>query len=224
MVRFGVAMSVAAFATNGSALLFLSWLNREATTAEVGYYQAGYTLLVRYMGIIFVALSVEYYPRLSACIRSARRTQTFVSHETLLLMRALAPMVVLFILARPLIVRLLYTSEFEVVVPMIGWGVQACAFRGVAFAMAYTILARGDGRTYVATEVASAAVGLGLNILFYSLWGLAGLGMAYALQYVIYAAMMAYVYFVRYRMRLARGAAAWTALTAALALATLLAF
>lgn len=222
MLRFGVAMSVAAFATSAASLLFLSWLNRRATTVEVGYYQAAYTLMVRYMGIIFVALSMEYYPRLAACVGSPRRTQTFVGHEIVLLMRALAPMAVVFLLARPLIVRLLYTQQFLVVIPMLGWAVQACAFRGLSFALAYTVLARGDGRIYIFTEIASAALGLALNVWLYSCMGLIGLGIAYAAQYAVYAAMMWGVYRFRYGLHLQRGALLWTFLTAAATLTVLL--
>jgi O-antigen/teichoic acid export membrane protein len=73
--------------------------------------------------------------------------------------------------------------------------------RTLSWCLAFTILAKGDGKTYLWTEVASAVINLVLNIVFYRWWGLTGLGIAFLVSYLLYTAIVAVVYFKMYRLR-----------------------
>ena len=64
-VRLGIYMTVGNFVTILAGYVFNAWLNQEAGTAVVGHYQAGYTLINKYTGLILTALGMEYYPRLA---------------------------------------------------------------------------------------------------------------------------------------------------------------
>lgn len=204
-LRLGVYMAIAAWVANAANLIFMAWLSHTASVEEVGYYQAGNTLVVRYVGIVFGAVAMEYYPRLAAHSDSRRRVEVFVNHEIMLLMIVLAPLVMWMMAGKELLVDLLYSREFGATVPYIAWAIQGCAFRSVAFSMAYVMLARGDGRRFVAVETLDATIGLGLNILWYHYMGIAGLGIAYAIWYAGYMAITAAVYSGVYKMRLRRG-------------------
>ncbi len=201
-VRLGTAMAIAAFVTNLTHMGFLSYLTAEASLTEVGYYQAGITLVVRYIGLIFTAVGMEYFPRLAANARSAIRTQIFVAHETRLLLTVLTPVIIIFLLTRQWIVWLLYSPEFEAIIPFISWAVASCIFKAVSWCMAFVMLARGDGRIYILTETVDAVVGLGLCILGYRLAGLTGLGIAYIAWYAVYTLIAWLVYRYRYGLHL----------------------
>lgn len=220
-LRLGVAMAVAAFITNLTQMGFLSFLTADASLTEVGYYQAGTTLVVRYMGLIFTALGMEYFPRLVANAHSARRTQVFVTHETRLLLLIITPVIVAFMLLRHWIVLLLYTPEFEAIIPFITWAVVGCIFKAVSWCMAFVMLARGDGRIYILTETVDAVVGLGLNIIGFRVAGLLGLGVAFVVWYALYTLMAWLVYRYRYHLRLP--SRIWLLTAAALMLTSLLA-
>jgi O-antigen/teichoic acid export membrane protein len=66
-------------------------------------------------------------------------------------------------------------------------------------------LAKGDGKTYLWTEVASAVINLVLNIVFYRWWGLTGLGIAFLVSYLLYTLIVAVVYYGKYRLETSRG-------------------
>lgn len=206
-LRLGVYMAVAAWVANAANLLFMAWLSHTSSVAEVGYYQAGNTLVVRYVGIIFGAVAMEYYPRLSAHSDSKWRMEVFVNHEITLLMTVLAPLVIWMMVLKGLLVGLLYSREFEATIPYIAWAIQGCAFRAASFSMAYVMLARGDGRKFMAVESADAVIGLGLNIVCYHFMGIAGLGVAYAVWYFGYMLITGTVYRGVYKMHLRRGVA-----------------
>ena len=76
--------------------------------------------------------------------------------------------------------------------------------RTLSWCLAFTILAKGDGKTYLWTEVASAIINLVLNIAFFKWWGLTGLGIAFLVSYLLYTLIVAGVYFKSYRLTLSR--------------------
>ena len=203
-VRLGIYMTLGNFATILASYAFNAWLNVNAGTETVGYYQAGYTLINKYTGLILTALGMEYYPRLAKVAESRMRLRAFVSQEINVAIAVMAPVVALFILLREVVVWLLYTPEFNVILTFISWGMIGTVLRTLSWCLAFTILAKGDGKTYLWTEVASAVINLALNIVFYRWWGLTGLGIAFLVSYLLYTIIIAVVYFKGYRLSISR--------------------
>lgn len=201
-IVLGIYMTSADFISQLVSYIFISWLNVSAGDEAVGFYQAGYTMVSRYVGLVLSAMVMEYYPRLTSAITSAMRVRVYVAHEALMLMLVLLPAAMLFISLAPWVVKLLYSSGFEAVVPFVSIAMVGVIFRGISYCMAYVILAKGDGVTYLATESLSAAFALVLNIMSYKLWGLAGLGVSYALWYFAYLIIVSVVYSRRYGFRI----------------------
>ena len=203
-VQLGIFMTLGNFASILASYAFNAWLNVNAGTEAVGFYQAGYTLINKYTGLILTALGMEYYPRLAKVADSRLRLRAFVSQEINLAIAVMAPVVALFILLRELVVWILYTPEFNVIFTFVSWGMIGTVFRTLSWCLAFTILAKGDGKTYLWTEVASAVINLVLNIVFYRWWGLTGLGVAFLVSYVLYTLIIAVVYFKVYRLQVTR--------------------
>lgn len=218
-IRLGAYLTVSSLATYAASYVLLSYLNLSASESEVGCYQAGYTIVVRYVGVIFTALGMEYYPRLAAAAGRSRHTARIVSHQMSLILCLLVPVAAVFASVDRWILQLLYSSAFLPALPIMTLGIGATVFRAISYCIGYVILARGDGKAYVITEVASACIGLALNICFYRLWGLAGLGASYVAWYAVYALMVGAVYRLRYGLTLSARclaiAASATVLTAA---------
>lgn len=204
-VKLGIYMTLGNFATILASYAFNSWLNIHAGTDQVGYYLAGYTLINKYTGLILTALGMEYYPRLAKVADSRIRLRAYVSQEINIAIAIMAPVATLFILLRQLVVWILYTPEFNVILTFVSWGMIGTVMRTLSWCLAFTILAKGDGKTYLWTEVASAVINLVLNIVFYRWWGLTGLGVAFLASYVLYTAIVAVVYFKSYRLRVSTG-------------------
>lgn len=222
-VRLGIYMTIGTFVTIVAGYVFNAWLNHQAGTAVVGHYQAGYTLINKYTGLILTALGMEYYPRLSQVIADPSRLREFVSREVSVAMLVLAPVVAIFVVLREPVIQLLYSSDFTVIEDMVAWGMVGMVMRALSWCMAFVILARGDGRTYVVTEVVSAVVGLLLNIMFYSWWGITGLGLSFLAWYVVYTVIIGVVYCGRYHLSLSRGSVLQWLWSLAVAVAVVLA-
>lgn len=221
MLKLGAYISLSMIFTLAASYIFTAYLNRTATESAVGIYQAGYTIVNTYMGMIFAAIAVEFFPRLSGVISSRTRTEVMVSHEIKISQWVLLPLCVVLIIFAPLAVRILYSESFLEAVPFIGVATVGIAFRAFSTCIAYTILAKADGKIYIFTEALSAVLYVVFNITFYNLWGYVGLGWAYLAWYASYSVSVYAVYRLRYRLRLRRGILALLVLSTAASLLTL---
>lgn len=205
-MRLGVAMSVASLAVSLGNYAFLSYLNQKSGASATGCYQAGYSMVVRYVGLVFTALAMEYYPRLSRIgIRPSMMSKA-VSRQLSLLMCILCPLLIVFVSACGVLLRMLYSDEFYGALPYLTIGIGGAALQGVSYCQSYVMLARGDMRAFVITDLLSAVIGLCLNISLYNMAGMAGLGVAYVVWQACYLVIVGIVYRSRYGMTLSKKA------------------
>lgn len=215
----GAAFTVAMAMGFGAEYVLRAWLNYGADIDTVGMFQAGSVIVGSYLGMVFTAISMEFYPRLSATISSPRRTGVVMSHEISLVCTVMLPMILVFMSADSLVVKILYSSDFEAVGPYIIWAAAGTAPRAAGWCMSYALLARGDTRAYMLTESTSAVALLVFSYIGWHLWGLAGLGVAYALQMTVFCAAVWAVCRRRLGLRLGRTAVRAMALCAVLGVA-----
>ena len=204
LIVLGAFLTVSAFVTQLSSYIFMAYVNHAGGEEAVGFYQSGFTLINKYLGLIFTAIAMEYFPRLSAVSTSNRRLGVFSNHETGIVLVTMLPAVILFIAFRQLIVTVFFSTEFDVIYDYVSWGAVGSIFRGVSWCMAYVILARGDGKLYLLTELSSCVFYLLFNYILYSRFGIDGLGYAYVLWYFAYTAVVVAVCWKRYGIALSR--------------------
>ena len=70
--------------------------------------------------------------------------------------------------------------------------------------MAYTIMAKGEGKIYLLTDSTDALLGLGLSILFYRLMGLTGIGLALVIWHFCYMMVVGVICHWRYGLKLSK--------------------
>lgn len=168
----------------------------------MGYYQSGFTLSVRYAGIVFTALGMEYFPRISSVVQSGgRRLAVMLCHQIRVALCVVGLLASCMVLFAPWIVRLLYSGDFIAVVPMVVFASPGLVLRGVSWCMAFVIIAKGEGKVYLFTELASGILCLVLSIGGYAMFGLPGAGVAFSLWYMLYAIMVWCVIRRRYLIR-----------------------
>lgn len=188
-------VKLGSFITAGVAVGFVAdyllriYIGREASVDDVGIFQAGYTIIKSYVGLFFTAITMEFFPRLSATIRRRRYTSLIVAHEINISIAVLLPAVIVFLSANDLIIRILYSSDFLAAVPYISIAIIATFLRVVSWSFSYVIIANGGGKLYVFTESVSAVSLLVLSYFGWRMFGFAGLGCAYIGQFLIFTAV-----------------------------------
>ncbi|MCM1164210.1 MAG: oligosaccharide flippase family protein [Muribaculaceae bacterium] len=205
ILRLGIYMTVAAAVSELMAYILIAWINTHGDTAQVGIFQAGYTIVNRYVAMVFTAIGMEFFPRLASANGSRWRQEVFVSHEIKLLLMTLVPLLMVFIPLVGPVVRLLYSSEFDAAVPYVLLALPGMVLRVMQWCQSYVIAARADGRIFILTEGISDALMLALCLPAYLYWGIPGLGAAFTLATMGSTLLIATVYRRYYGMRLASG-------------------
>ena len=209
MVTLGVFMTVSSFITTLFSYIFAAYLNARSGEAVVGYYQAGFTLMNKYVGLIFTAMAMEYYPRLASVAKDNEQLSHYVGKQVEMMQLMLAPIIAVFIMLHPLMVQILYTADFFVINGYLLLAIQGITFKAISWSLGFVLLAKGSGKLYFVTEFLSDTITLALNIVGYHYWGLAGVGASYTIGFILYLIIIYVV--CRQNYNIQPGRTAWVA-------------
>lgn len=181
MVRLGVAFILAGVLGAGVEFVIRVYMMQHGSEADVGLYNAGYVVTVTYASMVFTAMETDYFPRLSAVNHHVSRYNEVVNQQIEVSVLLISPLLVTFIVGMPLILPLLYSSEFLPVVGMAQCAVFGMYLRAVALPVSYLSLAKGRSKVYLFSEAVYDVAVVALIILGYASDGLRGTGWALSL-------------------------------------------
>lgn len=146
---------------------------------DVGLYQAANSVTNQYAGMIFAALGMEYFPRLSAVAGDNDRMKEVVNRQSEVVSWLITPAMTILILSTPLVIRVLLSESFHSIIPLMRWMGIGLLLRAFSFPMAYITFAKGNKKVYFLLEgIVAPCVTLGLSCWFFYLYGIIGLGYA----------------------------------------------
>ena len=147
---------------------------------DVGLYQAANSATAQYSGMVFAAMAMDYFPRLTKAASDNKLMHTIVNRQSEIVSLIIAPAACLLILTAPIIIKILFTNEFDPILPLMRWMGLGIMLRALHVPMAYITFAKGNKKVFFYLE------GLFGNILTFLLscigfyfFGLIGLGYAF---------------------------------------------
>lgn len=198
MIKLGLALSFSSIIGLVVAYLILVYIRAEGGKIEAGFYGAGIAILNNYVGLIFNAMSTDYYPRLAAVCNDMKAVVKTVFEQAFIALLLITPVVIVFIAFAPVFISLLYSDEFEPAVALVRWGILGMVFKAVSWSMGYVIIAKGDSKLFTKTAVFFNSILLVLNILGYYYWGLEGIGMSLFVYFIIHYIGVRIITYYRY--------------------------
>lgn len=190
MLNMGFMISLSGTITILSSYLVRIFIRNHGGIEQVGFYNAGFTLLDTYVGLIFVAMGTDYYPRLTAIAQNNRLCKETINQQVEIAILILAPILVIFLTFINLAIVVLYSTKFIPINEMIYWASLGVFFKAPGWAIGFILLAKGKAKLFFWNEVIAIAYFLGLNLLGYYFWGLSGLGISYLVGYFAYLLQM----------------------------------
>lgn len=178
LIKLGTAFILAGIMGSGAEILVRVFIQRTASLHAVGLYAAGFTLIVSYARMVFVAMDADYYPRLSAAGDDVELRNDTINKQIDILVMLMAPFLIVFALFLPLLVRVLYTEDFMLVVPMALCAASYMYFKAVYAPISYLALARGNSLVYFLMESLYDIVFVVLVCAGFYYRGLVGAGLA----------------------------------------------
>lgn len=174
------------------------FIKMHGSTDAVGLYQAANSITNQYSGMVFAAMAMDFFPRLSKVVGDNEEMRKVVNRQSEIVALIIAPAAALLILTAPLVIRLLLTGEFLPVVPLMRWMGLGILIRALTFPMGYIAFAKGNRRIFFWMEgILCNGLTLLYSCVFYHFFGLIGLG--YALVADNLTCMLIY-YIVNHRL------------------------
>jgi len=197
-------MLITGLAVTGTLLAVRSMIVHEQGLAGAGIFDVAWTLSMMYVGLVTQSFGTYYLPTLSGITDP---------EERILLMRRLfrlatlfmVPMVVAVIVLKPLVVHLLYSSEFLPSLEIIRWMLIGDYLKITSWVLAFPILAYADMRTFLWSELAWNALFLIGAYLAVVQWGyIEGVGIMFLLLYASYLIFLMIYCRIRHHFTLTR--------------------
>ncbi|OOG69874.1 oligosaccharide flippase family protein [Flavobacterium sp. A45] len=186
IIKLGLMLTLSGLLTLLASYIIQIYVGKTGGLKEVGFYNAGFTLLNSYVGIVFTVMSTDYFPKLSSICNDNKKIRVSVIEQSYMSIFIITPIIILFLTFVPLIIKVLYTSEFISIIPMVCFGILAMLFRAVSWSMGFILIAKGDSKMFVKTAFGFNFLSVILNILGYSFYGLEGLGFSFLIYYFIH--------------------------------------
>ena len=177
-IAMGSFLVISELVTKAVSLSFMSVIEHSSGTTVLGYYQAGATMLIRYVGVFFAAIAYEFYPRLSVASPRHNHASLIMTHQARTCLLLFFPCAIAAILLAPWLIRLLYDTQYLPMAPYFILGMIGMMMRPASMILSFSFIAFNKVKPYLFTEITSALVGFALNVAGYLLGGFPGLGLA----------------------------------------------
>lgn len=198
MLVMGVAMSLTAILSSASSFALRGFIRALDGVEAVGLFSLGFTLTNQYTGLVFSAMSTDFYPRLSAVNNDNNKCSELVNKQNEIGTLIISPMLAALIVFVPLVIRILASEKFLPVTNYMVWAAWGIFFKMTSWSIGYIFLAKAESKLFIITEVASCIVTLGFSLLGYKLGGLTGIGIASAAALLFYLVLVYLIVRKRY--------------------------
>lgn len=164
-----------------------------ASTQVLGYYEVSTVILISYVGLIFNAMAVDFYPSLTSINVDNLAVKKLVNNQLEIALLLITPAIILLYLVAPFVIEVLYTKDFLPTNAILKAALFAMIIKAIIWPLGFIILAKGDKKQYFKQELVSDFLNVSLTILLYNFYGLVGIGSAMVLNYILYGL---YVYYI----------------------------
>ena len=186
MLNMGFMISLSGLLSVGVSYVVRIFIGRTGGLEQVGLYNAGFAIINTYVGLIFTAMSTDYYPRLSAIAHDNGLCRKTINQQAEIAILIMAPILIIFLIFINWIIILLYSTRFIEVNVMIYWAALGMFFKAASWSVAFILLAKGASKLFLLNEILAKFFLLSFNLLGYHFWGLTGLGLSFAVSFIVY--------------------------------------
>jgi O-antigen/teichoic acid export membrane protein len=186
MLKMGFMISLSGLIGMGAFYIVRIYISNTGGVDQVGLYNAGFAIINTYVGLVFTAMSTDYYPRLSAVAHSNKESKEVINQQAEIALLILAPIIMVFLVFINWVVIILYSTKFLPINDMILYAALGMFFKAASWSIGFIFLAKGASKLFFWNELITNTYLLALNIAGYYFWGLTGLGISFLVAYILY--------------------------------------
>ena len=198
MLNMGFMISLSSLIALGTSYVVRIFISRLDGVEQVGLYTAGFAIINTYVGMIFTAMSTDYFPRLSEVAASNQLSKQIINQQAEIALLILAPILIILLIFLDWVIKIILSAKFLAVNEMIYWAALGIFFKAASWAIAFIFLAKGSSKLFFYNELIASIYLLVLNLIGYYLMGLTGLGISFAVGYLFYSIQVYLISKIKY--------------------------
>ncbi len=184
MISIGTSLTISSAFILIATFLINIYIRSIGGVEDVGFYNAGFTIINSYFGIIFISLTSDYYPKLAKIANNKFKAIKLINEQSEITLMIIAPMLLFFLVFSNLILRFMYSSDFLIIEDMLKWAILGIFFKASSWSLGVIYISKGDIKFIILTELVSNTILLIFSILSYQYYGLEGLGFSYFFSFI----------------------------------------
>ena len=194
MVKMGSVLMLAGFAGLAFDLIVSSYIRYKGGLANVGYFQAGSTIISGYFGVVLTAMTTDYYPRICGLNYDNAAINTELNKQISAGFILILPLAVLFVYLAPVFISFLYSPDFQISVNYTDFAIFGTVITIASNCMGMVFMAKQESKLYLVLVMSALLIQLCFYLPLYNWLGLTGLGVSYIMNgiigFVLYGAFL----------------------------------
>jgi len=187
-------MAITTVSTFPVALIIIrNYIGHHLSWNQAGYWEGLWRISEIYLMLITTSLSVYYLPRLSEL-----RGKTALRKEIFYVYKIVIPVVIFMssfiFIFRPFIIRILFTDDFMPMLHLFKFQLIGDVLKVSGWILSYLLVAKAKIKTFIITEIVFSISFVCFSILFIKIYGLEGVTIAYAFNYLFYLLLMIIIF------------------------------
>lgn len=205
MVKMGGVLMIAGFAGLAFDLFVSVFIRYEGGLENVGYFQAGATIITSYFGIVLTAMTTDYYPRICGVNKDNKVLKDELNKQVAAGVILLFPLAVCFVYLAPFFITFLYSNEFAVSTQYTDFAILGTIIIVASNCMGMIFMAKMASKLYLVLVFVVYLCLLCVYVPLYHFCGLRGLGISYIMNGVTSLVLFGVVLYKKYNIYINRG-------------------
>jgi len=204
MAKLGISMMLVSFMVAMSGYVLKAYLSNNAGIDTVGIFQAGFTIVSSYFGVVFTAMSTDFFPRISAVNKDNTQIEAEINRQSVILLLLLSPLVVCLLYLMPLFITGLYSSKFILAGEYVNTAILGIVFFAIGQLFSMILLAKNNAKVFILFTFLMQLCFLLNSLFFFKIGGIKGMGIAYSINMTVYALSILFIIYKLYSIKLSK--------------------
>jgi O-antigen/teichoic acid export membrane protein len=185
----------------GSLIVYIinAFIRNKGGLIDVGLYQAGMMMTSQSVGLVFSAIAIDYFPRLSGVCNDKEKVNNMVNEQGIITALIASPLLITLIVFAPVCIHILLSPKFYAIEDFVRWLAFGTLFTAPIIIISYIPLAKGDKTVYfLYGSVYNSVLSLFFYIGGYLINGLIGMAVGFFILQVSYLIIIGLRFFKLY--------------------------
>jgi len=193
LFAFSLMSVVTIVAAQLNQIAIRDYLISHFSIEQAGYWQAVWKISDMYLMVIITALTTYYLPKLSELNSKHEIRKEMIAGYKVIIPFVLVSAAMIYLL-RDFIIEMLFTPQFMEMRTLFAFQLVGDFFKIISWVLSSLMVAKAMTKTYIFTEIIFSITFYLLTITLTKYYGLQGVTVAFAVNYILYLATNGYIF------------------------------